>query len=66
MSSVVTFWYDVYSKTTHLDEVTIGIKKDYTPHYLYLLLYVFFNFIQRLEEQRMKAAIKSGSAGPLI
>jgi len=41
MSSVVTFWYDVYSKTTHLDEVTIGIKKDYTPHYLYLLLYVF-------------------------
>jgi hypothetical protein len=46
MSSVVTFWYDVYSKTTHLDEVTIGIKKDYTPHYLYLLLYVCFNCIQ--------------------
>jgi len=48
MSSVVTFWYDVYSKTHHLDEVTIGIKKDYTPHYLYLLLYVFFNCIQRM------------------
>ena len=37
MSSAATCWYDVYGKPPILTKVTTGIKKDHTPHYLYLL-----------------------------
>ena len=33
---------------------------------IYRRLKEFWNYLQWLEEQRMKAAIKSGSAGPLM
>ena len=61
MSSVVTFWYDVYSKTTHLDEVTIGIKKDYTPHYLYLLLVTFKITIMKLSINTTELTSEKGT-----
>ena len=33
---------------------------------MYRRLKKFWNYLQWLEEKRMKAAIKSGSAGPLM
>jgi hypothetical protein len=41
--------------------MNIKIKK-----MMYRRLKKFWNYLQWLEEKRMKAAIKSGSAGPLM